>query len=69
MPPLPRHRARSGEPVLQCQFLEALPPTAAKGWDNETEHGEEAIIEVRRPRRNAPRGTSSGNEAAQLPAR
>ena len=53
---------------MQCQFLEALPPATAKGRDNETELGEEAIMEVRRPRRNAVRGTSSGSEAARLPA-
>ena len=70
VPPLPRHRrsVRRGEPILQCQFLEALPPATAKGRDNETELGEEAIMEVRRPRRNAVRGTSSGSEAARLPA-
>lgn len=69
VPPLPRRSARNGEPVLQCHFLESLPPATAKGRDNETELGGEAIMEVRRPRRNAVRGTSSGNEAARLPAR
>lgn len=71
VPPLPRHgrSVRREEPVLQCQFLEALPPATAKGWDNETELREEAIMEVRRPRRNAVRGTSLGNEAVRLPAR
>jgi len=57
MPTLPRRSARRGEPIRQCQFVAALPPTAAKGRDNETELGEEAIIEVRRHRRNAMRGT------------
>lgn len=55
------------KPDLQHQFLEALPPTTARGQDNETELGEEAIVEARRPRSSVMRGTSSGSKVTRLP--